>query len=174
MVKTMQITEEQLSLAVFALQKTGFRYGMHVFISCCSGESLILGALAKCCGAGEVTLGAVDDEDARLAERLGFSIYRYHRDNNVEVARTLTGGRLYDLAFETMGESIAYDAFIDMLKRGGTAGILAKLNEPYTFFVKTSVRSQIRFVGLQSFDTRSVEIAGTLLAQKKLESLLDV
>ena len=159
------ITEqERLSLAVYTLRKIGFRYGMYVFITGCDEMALTLGALAKHCGAASVTLGALNREDEATAEGVGFSCYTYSRDN-IETAKKLTGGRLFDLVFETTGKSIAYDTFIDMIKRGGAAGILARLDESYSFFVKTAVRSQIRFVGVHSYDERSAEIAKALLKQ---------
>lgn len=157
----MKIEQDQLSLAVYSLRKTGFRYGMYVFITGCDDLAYTLGALLMHSGAAGITMGAFNREDELKAERLGFSSYVYGRDN-METAKKLTDGRLYDLAFETTGNATAYE-FIDMLKRGGAAGILARLDEPYSFFVKTAVRSQIRFVGLRTYDEQSRKIAKELL-----------
>jgi threonine dehydrogenase-like Zn-dependent dehydrogenase len=158
----MKIKRDELSLAVRALRKTGFRYGMYAFVTGCDGLSCTIGALLLRSGAAGVTMGALSRDDEIKAERLGFSVYSYGRDN-LDKARKLTGGRLYDLVYETTGKTAAYDAFIDMLKRGGAVGILARLDESYTFYVKTAVRSQIRFVGLRSFDEQSAKIANDLL-----------
>ena len=166
----MTIKQEQLSLAVHALKKTGFRYGMYVFITGCDDLAFTLGTLALRCGAAGVTLGALNSEDVSKAERLGFSSYSYDQ-NNVESAMQLTGGRLFDLVFETTGTKTAYDSFIDMLKRGSAVGILARLDEPYSFYVKTAVRSQIRFVGLHSFDEQSEKLAKELLEEKNWREL---
>lgn len=160
----MKIEQDKLSLAVCSLRKTGFRYGMYVFITGCDDLACTLGALLKHSGAAGITMGAMSREDEIKVERLGFSSYVYGRDD-METAKKLTDGRLYDLVFETTGNAVAYDSFIDMLKRGGTAGILARLDEPYSFFIKTAVRSQIRFVGLHSFDEQSTRIANELLEQ---------
>jgi len=135
---------------------------MYVFITGCDDFSYTLGALLLHCGAAGVTMGALSREDEDKAQKAGFSSYVYGRDN-METATKLTDGRLYDLVFETTGNATAYDSFIDMLKRGGTAGILARMDEPYSFFVKTAVRSQIRFIGLRSFDEQSAKVANDLM-----------
>ena len=158
----MKLKEEQLFLAVYSLRKTGFRYGMYALITGCDELSFTLGKLLLHCGAAGVTICASDREDEIKAEQMGFSSYVYDRDN-IDTALKLTDGRLYDLVFETSGNVAAYDVFIDLLKRGGTAGILARLEGEYSFFVKTAVRSQIRFIGLRSFDEQSVKIAKELL-----------
>jgi len=48
----------QLSLAVYSLKKTGFRYGMYAFITGNDEFSCTLGALLLHCGAAGVTMGA--------------------------------------------------------------------------------------------------------------------
>ena len=155
---------EQLSLAVYSLKKVGFRYGMYAFVTGCDDFSYTIGALLLHCGAAGVTIGVNTPDEQKKAESLGFTPYTYG-SNNGESAKTLTDGRLFDLVFATTGNASAYDAFIDMLKRGGVVAILARLDTPYTFFVKTAVRSQIRFIGVQSFDERSAEIAKDLAAK---------
>ena len=160
----MQISQEQLSLAVYSLRKTGFRHGMYIFITGCDDAAYALGVLASHCGAAGVTFGALNRNDEEKMERLGLSCFVYGRDN-LETAKKQTNGRLYDLVFETTGNVVAYDSFIDMVKRGGVVGILARLDEAYSFFVKTAVRSQIRFVGLRSFDEQSAKIAKDMLAR---------
>lgn len=165
----MKTKQDELSLAVCALRQTGFRYGMYAFITGCGDFACTLGALLLRSGAAGVTVGALSRDDEIKAERLGFSVYSYGRDD-LETAKKLTGGRLYDLVFETTGKAIAYDSLIDMVKRGGAVGILARLDEGYTFYVKTAVRSQIRFVGLHSFDGQSAEIAHNLLERNWGES----
>ena len=157
----MKTKQEQLSLAVHSLRKTGFRYGMYAFITGCDDFSCTLAALLLHCGAAGVTMGAFSSEDEIKIGNMGLSAYVYGRDG-LDTASKHTAGRLYDLVFETKGKSAAYDVFIDMLKRGGTAGILARLDEAYSFFVKTAVRSQIRFVGLRSYDEQSIKIAEAL------------
>jgi len=159
----MKIEQDKLSLAVYSLQRTGFRYGMYAFITGCDDFSCALGALLKHSGAAGVTMGAMNSEEATKIEKLGFTSYVYGSDN-MDKTKKLTDGRLFDLVYETTGNATAYGSFIDMLKRGGAVGVLARLDEPYTFFVKTAVRSQIRFVGMKSFDEKSAKIAKALLA----------
>ncbi len=158
----MEIKREQLALAAYALRQTGFRYGMYVFLTGCDEMACTLAALLKHDGAAGITMGAFNSEEEEKIKKMGFSSFVYGRDN-LDTAKKLTDGRLFDLVFETTGNSVAYDNFIDMIKRGGGAGILARLDEPYTFFVKTAIRSQIRFIGLQTPDERSKEIADDLL-----------
>ena len=162
----MKTEQDQLSLAVYSLQRTGFRYGMHAFVTGCDEFSCTLGALLQHCGAASVTLGAKNSDEAAKVEQQGFSSYVYGHADNIATAKELTEGRLYDLVFETTGNSIAYDAFIDMLKRGGTAGLLARLDEAYTFYIKTAVRSQIRFVGIRTIDDQSVSVAKGLIERE--------
>ena len=160
----MTAEHERLSLAVYALRKTGFRYGMHVFITGCDEIAYTLGTLANYCGAASVTYGVLDNAGEIREKQSGSHYFVYGRDD-LKTAKKITGGRLFDIVYETMGNTIAYDSFIDMIKRGGVAGILARLDEPYSFFVKTAVRSQIRFVGIHSYDKPSENAAESLIEQ---------
>ena len=160
----MKTEKEQLSLAVYSLKRVGFRYGMYAFITGCDDFSCTLGMLLLHSGAAGVTMGVFSSDDEKKVQKMGFTTYMYGSDN-VKLAEKLTDGRLFDLVFETTGKTTAYDAFIDMMKRGAVAGILARLDEAYTFFVKTAVRSQIRFIGLRSTDEQSSKIAQTLIEQ---------
>ena len=160
----MRTEQEQLSLAVYALSKTGFRYGMHVFITGYDDLSRTLGTLAGHCGAASITYGKLNKETETPEETAGIHYFEYDRDD-IETAKEFTDKRLYDIVFETTGNAIAYNAFIDMVKRGGVVGILARLEQSHTFFVKTAVRSQIRFVGLKSYDEHSADVAKALIEQ---------
>ena len=154
--------QELLSLAVYSLRKTGFRYGMHVFISGCDEMACMIGTLARHCGAASVTYGTLESEGKERNDQSCTHCFTYGCDN-IETAKRITEGRLYDIVFETTGNSIAYDSFIDLVKRGGVVGILARLEQAHSFFVKTAVRSQIRFIGLKTFDEKSAEVAKELI-----------
>jgi threonine dehydrogenase-like Zn-dependent dehydrogenase len=141
------------------------------FVTGCCETAVLVGAIAKRCGAASILLAAEDGKWDERARSLGIDVCRY--DGNLEeTVSRVTNGRGFDLSFETSGEKEGYAALLEATKRGGTVGILAELKEPYSFFVKTAIRSQIRFMGIRSFDEEAVQSAGNLLRGGGLDAVV--
>lgn len=156
---------ENLAIAVHALRRCEYTYGECVFISEGNPQGIALGIAAKQYGAANVVVGCWNETDADRLTALGFQPYVYGTEPEQALVERETEKRGFQFAFETSGKEAGYKAILEVIKRGAVVGILAKLAQPYTFFVKTAIRSQIRFVGVHSYGERDLSAAEALLKQ---------
>ena len=163
--------ENQLAAAIYALRRCGFRCGAYVFVTGTGELGVLAAAAAKEFGAAGVAMGCTSEE-AGFVKSLGYEPYIYGQSDHARLVQGVTEGRGFDFALETSGTEKGYEALLKLTKRGAVVALLTKLEQPYTFFVKTAVRSQIRFVGVRRFDERSAQMAKTLLKNEKLNTVL--
>lgn len=157
--------KEALAIAIHALRRCEYTYGECVFISEGNPQGIALAIAAKQYGAANVVVGCRNESDAGRLNALGFKPYVYGKEPEQALRARETENRGFQFAFETSGKEAGYKTILEVIKRGAVVGILAKLEQPYTFFVKTVIRSQIRFVGVHSCDARDASAAEALLAK---------
>ena len=162
--------DKQLSMALYALTRCGFRWGMYVLVTGASPQGLALACLAKHSGAAGVWVCTNGDAEAARVNSLGLNAFPMG-EGAKSAAEKATQGRMFDLAFEATGTPEGYDVLLASIKRGAAAGILAKPDMPYSFYVKDAVRSQIRFVGIKTPDGRSAAQARALTSSGALNDM---
>ena len=151
-----------LAAAIQGLRRCGSRSDTDLFITGCGAVGLLVAIAAKKYGARKLVLGCRGERDAKFIEELGLEAFTYDRDTPEELLRG-THSRGFDFAFETSGAALGYETLLKTVRRGAVVGVLCRMEEPYTFFVKTAVRSQIRFIGVHGFDALSEAEADRLL-----------
>ncbi len=158
---------DRLAVGVHALRRCGYVYGENVFVSKGTPLGLAVAVEAKTFGAARVAVGCQTAEEQMLTSSLGLEPWVRERESETELLHRLTDDRGFAFAFETSGTEAGYAAILALVKRGAVVGVLTELPQPYSFFVKTAIRSQIRFIGVHSFDEADKRLAQSVLSKMK-------
>lgn len=157
--------------SVSALRRCRYSYGGRVFVTEANPLGLAVARAALRYGALGVTVGCETQSACAAVEAMGMDAVLSGDGAAVERARETARGRGFDFAFETSGKNENYDRILELVKRGATVGILVRPERPHTFFVKTAIRSQIRFVGVHSASEEDRLEARKLAADAREEDL---
>jgi NDMA-dependent alcohol dehydrogenase len=99
--------------------------GASVLIIGCGGVGLNVVQGARLAGAGKIIACDLLDNKLKFAEQFGAThMLNASRENVVEAARTLTGGRGVDYAFDAIGGEATTLQILDAIRPGGTAVIV--------------------------------------------------
>ena len=104
-----------------ALERTNITSGDYVYVSGPGVMGQFIAQLAKSAGA-YVTVGgtSIDAERLALAKKVGADdVFDVTAEDPVAHAERVTGGHMYDVAFECSGSARALDTCIDVLKKTG-------------------------------------------------------
>jgi threonine dehydrogenase-like Zn-dependent dehydrogenase len=163
----------ELALALEALTRCGFCYGKYVLITGSDRMSIMCAAVARNCGAAGVLLSVEDSGQFEKIKKYGFDCCV----TGAELRDTLanfSGGHRFDIVLETSGSFRGYEDALLAAKRGAIIGILSELKTPYTCLIKDSVRSQIRFIGVNQYSERSEKAARGLLKDNRVQEVLEL
>ncbi len=155
---------KSLALSVCALKRCEFRYGKFVLITGLDEVSLLCGQVAKNTGAAAVVFCAADKEQEELIKEKGFIPFRTDEGDVGAMIKDVTSSRKFDIVIESTGDLAMYDLMLKTAKRGACVALMKAPAEPYYFHVCDSIRDQIHFIGVTSYDADSLRIAERLLA----------
>lgn len=154
--------QAQLPLAVRAMKRCGYSYGQYVFVTAPTPAGMAAAQAAKVCGSLGVAIGCRDEAEEAAVRQAGFAAYRYGGDL-AAFRRDFTGPHGFDYVAETTGGAEGYALTLELVKRGACVALLQEPEAPYTFFVKTAIRSQIRFAGVRTYTQEDADTAAALL-----------
>ena len=143
-----------------------------MFITSWSKLGAIIAFAARYYGARSVTVASKRTNEKNDLLRYGFNVFDSSIETTSDLIRRVTGGHGFDYAFETSGNSEGYEQVMELVKRGAVIGIMEKSQEPYTFFVKTAIRSQPRFIGIKEYSDEDKKESERVLAGGSLFSKL--
>lgn len=144
---------EPLSVAVHAVRKADIKMGEKVVVVGAGAIGILVAALCRKCGAGEVI--SVDFNDARLekAVEMGATVALNGRTKDVyaEIDK-ITNGVGADKSFECVGLEATYNEAINVLRKGGLATVVGIFENPtITIDASRYVTHEIRVQGAQGY-----------------------
>lgn len=163
---------ETMAISIHALRRCAYTYGTCVFISSANASGIATAVAVKRYGARSVAVCCANENEAKLVREMGLYAYQPEKESIAQLKENATENRGFDYAFETGASEQGYAMILDAVKRGAAVGVLAKLEKPYKFFVKTAIRSQIRFVGVHSAEERDRIEAKKIMENGEVRNLL--
>ena len=160
------ILKEQLAIAIHGLRRCNYSYGGFVLVTSGNLQGIAIALAAKHYGSAQVIVVCQNEQEQADAKDMGLECVMPVEVDPTQLA-AITDGRGFDYAFETSGSAAGYGIILEQIKRGGVVGIFNHLDQPYTFFVKTAIRSQIRFIGIHSAQRRDEDEAERLWGETR-------
>ena len=112
-----------------ALNVASIHYGDSVMVIGCGAVGLSAVQGARMAGAGTIVAVDLEDRKLELAGRLGAThTVNVSRDDAVEVAREMTGGRGVDIVLESAGSAGGFRTSIEAVRPGGEVIWLGKVD----------------------------------------------
>ncbi len=139
---------EPLSVATHAVRRADIRLGETVLVIGAGAIGMLIAAICRKSGAGEVIIADFSDERLAVARELGATVtVNSGRENLEEEIKRLTSGKGVDKSFECVGLEATFLQAMMSLKRNGLAtiiGIFEKpdINIPASRFVTHEIRVQ--------------------------------
>lgn len=123
---------ECLSVAIHMVRRSGIQYGDQVVITGAGTIGILVGMLAKDCGASKVIITDMNDFRLSIGKELGLSPLNIMNENHMdEMARELQG-RKADVAFELVGVEDSLNTCLEVVRSRGTilvGGMFKKIPE---------------------------------------------
>ena len=120
---------EPAGTGAYAIKRAGITMGDTVMVIGDGPIGQLAAQLALINGAARVLMAGSWDQKLQVAKDSGVSeVINYHRQDVVEVAKSLTGGLGPDIIIETSGNNTALNSSILMLKPGGNIVMVSWYN----------------------------------------------
>jgi L-iditol 2-dehydrogenase len=152
------------------IEKNRIHAGDYVFVSGPGAIGQLVAQLAKICGA-HVTVAGVqgDSERLQIAKQLGADeIITQEREDNLDLVERITGGRLYDMAFECAGVKASSDNCFRFLRRCGQYVQVGLFGRPVNIDMDYALIREIQISNSFAANPGSWEIALRLLERRML------
>ncbi len=136
---------EPTTVAVHAVARTGIRLGDLVVVVGAGPIGLLALQCARAAGAGRLLVVEPDEARRQLAERLGADEALPPEEGGARVLEA-TGGLGADVALECAGIGLTVQASVDLVRRGGTVGLVGVATGPATIVPAAWVVKEVRVV----------------------------
>jgi L-iditol 2-dehydrogenase len=158
-------------------------YGLDVLGGLIAGDSLAVTgpgpiglmsvAVGKALGAQPVILTGTRDSRLNLGARLGADhVINIRKENPVEAARRITGGKGVHYVMECSGAETALNEAMDMVNRGGRICLAAFPGERVLVDLAKLARNNIYLFGIRGEGNSAVHRAAALMSQKRFDAKL--
>lgn len=144
---------EPLSVATHAVRRADIRLGETVLVIGAGAIGLLVAAICRKSGAGEVIVADHSEKHLKLAKELGATVTINSREKDLEqeIIR-LTSGKGVDKSFECVGKEATFIQAMMALKRNGTATIIGIFENPMiTIPAARFVTHEIHVQGAQGY-----------------------
>ena len=154
-----------------ALERTNINAGDYVYVGGPGVMGQFVVQLAKAAGA-YVTVGgtSIDAERLALSREIGADdVFDVTAEDPVAHAERVTGGHMYDIAFECAGSARAFDTCIEVLKKTGHLQQVAMYGKPIAVDFDKMLMKEITFSNSYASERTSWQRMMQLLAAGKIQ-----
>ncbi len=144
---------EPLSVATHAVRRADIKLGETVLIIGAGAIGMMVGAICRTCGAGEVIIADFSDERLAVATEVGATIaINSGKVDLQEEIMKITKGKGVDKSFECVGRESTFNQAIMALRRNGQATIIGIFENPnITIPASRFVTHEIKVQGAQGY-----------------------
>lgn len=145
---------EPFSVATHAVRRAGVTLGERVLVIGAGAIGILVAALCRASGAGEVAVVDYSDTRLKLAREMGATlcINPGKGQDVTEAVRRLSGGTGMDKSFECVGRESTFIQAMECLRRNGLATIVGIFEEPrITIDAMRFVNYEIKVQGAQGY-----------------------
>ncbi len=145
---------EPLSVATHAVRRADIRLGENVLVIGAGTIGILVAALCRASGAGEVVVVDYSEPCLRLAAEMGATrtVNPAAGQSVEDVVRVVTGGTGMDKSIECVGRESTFNQAMECLRRGGLATIVGIFEEPnITINAMRFINYEVRVQGAQGY-----------------------
>ncbi len=144
---------EPLSVAVHAVRRADIQMGETVLVIGAGAIGLLIAALCRNRGAGEVIVSDFSHARLEMAEKLGATMSINPSDTDLlEKISEVTGGSGVDKAFECVGLEVTFNQVMQAVRKNGLATIVGIFEKPQiSINAARFVTHEIRIQGSQGY-----------------------
>ena len=145
---------EPLSVATHAVRRADIRLGENVLVIGAGAIGILVAALCRTSGAGEVVVVDYSENRLRLAAEMGATrtVNPGMGERVEDVVREITLGKGIDKSIECVGREATFTQAMECLRRGGLATIVGIFEEPQiNINAMRFINYEIRVQGAQGY-----------------------
>lgn len=145
---------EPLSVATHAVRRADIRLGENVLVIGAGAIGILVAALCRASGAGEVVVVDYSENRLRLAAEMGATrtVNPGMGERVEDVVREITLGKGIDKSIECVGREATFTQAMECLRRGGLATIVGIFEEPQiNINAMRFINYEIRVQGAQGY-----------------------
>ena len=144
---------EPLSVATHAVRRADIKMGETVLVIGAGAIGMLVAALCRQCGAGEVIIADFNDQRLALAKELGATVtVNSGKEDLEQKVMELTHGRGVDKSFEAVGLEATFLSAMLLLKKNGLATVIGIYENPNITIPATRfVTHEIKIQGAQGY-----------------------
>jgi 2-desacetyl-2-hydroxyethyl bacteriochlorophyllide A dehydrogenase len=144
---------EPFSVATHAVRRADIKLGETVLVVGAGAIGILVAALCKASGAGEVVIADHNDSRLALAREMGATVtVNSGKESLEEAVMKLTGGRGVDKSFEAVGLEATFLSAMMLLKKNGLATVIGIYENPNITIPATRfITHEIKIQGAQGY-----------------------
>lgn len=159
---------EPATICVHAVRRSNLRLGDVVVVVGAGPIGLLTLACARIAGAGTTVVVEPNVHRRELATSLG-AAHVVDPAGAAELVRELSRGRRADVVFECAGLGATVQSASELVRRGGTLGLVGVANEPATIVPAMWVAMELQVQGAVAYTHDDFEVAIGLIADGRLD-----
>lgn len=162
---------EPLAVAVYDVRRSGLQPGQSVFVSGGGPMGAMIACYCRYLG-GKVVVSEPNENRIAFLESLGLTVVNPAKEDVIEAAKKLNGGKLFDVAFECCALQVSYDTCLKAVRRGGTFVFVGVTTHNREFYVRHILVYQMTLIGANMYETQDFYRATEIINSGDLDEYL--